>query len=48
LTRGQDDYYVDEAAYDTPAFATKATPIRRGYAEAAIVNGLVEMMAHYQ
>jgi hypothetical protein len=30
--------------YDTPTFQATATPLQRGYAEEAIVNGLVEMM----
>jgi len=40
-------YIVDEAGYDTPTFATMATPLERGHAEAAIVNGLLELMSHY-
>jgi hypothetical protein len=40
-------YIVDEAAYDTPTFAAKATPLQRGAAEAAILTGLVEMMNQY-
>ncbi len=41
-------YIVDDAGYDTPTFEARATPIQKGYAEAAIVNGLVEMMGRYQ
>jgi neutral ceramidase len=37
-------YILDDAGYDTPTFAAMATPLQRGYAEAAIVNGLVEML----
>ena len=40
-------YIVDDADYDTPTFASMASPFQRGYAEAAIVNGLVEMMSRY-
>ena len=40
-------YIVDDAGYDTPTFATMATPIERGYAEAAIVNGLLEMIEQH-
>lgn len=38
---------IDDAAYDSPTFKTTGTPIQRGYAEAAIVNGLLEMMSQY-
>jgi len=38
-------YIVDDAGYDTPTFESMASPLQRGYAEAAIVNGLVEMMS---
>jgi neutral ceramidase len=38
---------VDDAAYDTPTFEVTSTPIQRGFAETAIVNGLVEMMSQY-
>jgi len=37
-------YILDDAGYDTPTFAAMATPLQRGHAEAAIVNGLVEML----
>ncbi|MEI7844851.1 MAG: neutral/alkaline non-lysosomal ceramidase N-terminal domain-containing protein [Chloroflexota bacterium] len=37
-------YIVDDAGYDTPTFAATASPLQRGYAEPAIVNGLVDMM----
>jgi hypothetical protein len=40
-------YIVDDAGYDTPTFASLASPLQRGYAESAIVNGLVEMMSQY-
>ncbi|HWQ47151.1 MAG TPA: hypothetical protein VN376_09800, partial [Longilinea sp.] len=40
-------YIVDDAGYDTPTFEAQATPLQRGYAEAAIVNGLVAMMEKY-
>jgi neutral ceramidase len=41
-------YIVDDAACDTLTFKATATPLQRGYAEAAIVHGLVEMMSNYQ
>jgi len=41
-------YIVDEAAYDTPTFAVKATPLQRGAAETSLIGGLVDMLAHYQ
>jgi len=37
-------YIVDDAGYDTPTFASLASPLQPGYAESAIVNGLVEML----
>ena len=40
-------YIIDDAGYDTPTFASLASPIQRGYAEPAIVDGLVEMMSRY-
>jgi neutral ceramidase len=38
-------YIIDDAAYDTPTFAAKATPLQRGSAESIILHGLVEMMS---
>lgn len=40
-------YIVDDAGYHTPTFESTASPFQPGYAESAIVNGLVEMMSHY-
>ncbi len=40
-------YIVDETGYDTPTFESTASPFQRGYAQPAIVNGLVEMMNKY-
>lgn len=40
-------YIIDDAAYDTPTFETTRTPLARGYAESAIVHGLVEMINQY-
>jgi hypothetical protein len=40
-------YIVDDAAYDTPIFEVKASPLERGCAEGAIVNGLVDMIEQY-
>jgi neutral ceramidase len=40
-------YIVDDAGYDTPTFAATATPLQRGHAESAIIQGLVGMMDHY-
>jgi hypothetical protein len=40
-------YIIDDAAYDIPTFAATATPLQRGYAEGAIIHGLVEMMGQY-
>jgi neutral ceramidase len=40
-------YIVDDAGYDTPTFQSTASPFQPGYAEPAIVNGLVEMMSQY-
>jgi neutral ceramidase len=39
-------YIVDDASYDIPTFESTNTPLHRGHAEAAIVDGLVEMMEH--
>ena len=41
-------YIVDDASYDIPTFESTNTPLQRGYAEAAIVHGLMEMMSQYQ
>ena len=40
-------YIIDDAGYDTPTFEAAGTPLQRGCAETAIVNGLVEMMSQY-
>ncbi len=40
-------YIVDDAGYDTPTFASTASPLQRGYAEPAIINELLEMMNNY-
>lgn len=40
-------YIIDDAGYDTPTFASIASPLQRGYAESAIVNSLMEMMSRY-
>jgi neutral ceramidase len=40
-------YIVDDAGYDTPTFEAMASPLQPGYAESAIVDGLVEMMSQY-
>ncbi len=40
-------YIVEDAAYDIPTHQTNGTPIARGYAENAIVNGLTEMIEQY-
>jgi neutral ceramidase len=40
-------YIVDDAGYDTPTFASTASPFRPGFSESAIVNSLVEMMNQY-
>lgn len=40
-------YIVDDAGYDTPTFASMASPFQCGFAEPAIINGLVEMMNKY-
>ena len=40
-------YIVDDAGYDTPTFASTASPLQSGYAEPAIINGLVEMINQY-
>lgn len=40
-------YIVDDASYDTPTFESSNTPLQRGFAESAIVHGLVEMMEQY-
>jgi neutral ceramidase len=40
-------YIVDDAGYHTPTFESMASPLQPGYAESAIVNGLVEMMSQY-
>ena len=39
-------YIVNDAGYDTPTFESTASPLQRGHAESAIVNGLVDMMTH--
>jgi hypothetical protein len=38
-------YIVDDASYDIPTFESTNTPLQRGYAETAIVHGLVEMIS---
>jgi neutral ceramidase len=40
-------YIVDDAGYHTPTFESTASPFQPGYAESAIVNGLLEMMSQY-
>jgi hypothetical protein len=40
-------FLFNDAGYDTPTFATTASPLQRRYAEPAIVNGLIEMMNEY-
>jgi neutral ceramidase len=40
-------YIVDDASYDIPSFESTGTPLQRGHAERAIVQGLVEMMSQY-
>ena len=37
-------YLPDDAAYDRPIFEVNGSPVARGCAEGAIVNGLVEMI----
>lgn len=41
-------YIPDDAAYDTPTFEVTASPLQRGCAENAIVNGLVDMISRNQ
>jgi neutral ceramidase len=40
-------YIVDDTGYHAPTFESTASPFQPGYAESAIVNGLVEMMSQY-
>jgi len=40
-------YIIDDAGYDTPTFASRASPFQRGFAEPAIVNSLVEIMSQH-
>jgi neutral ceramidase len=47
LSNDRVGYIVDDASYDIPTFESTNTPLQRGYAEAAIVHGLVEMMEQY-
>ena len=48
ITNDRVGYITDEAGYDTPTFASTASPLQRGYAEPAIVDDLIEMMNIYQ
>ena len=41
-------YIVDDAAYDTPLFETKGTPLARGCAENGIVGGLVGLINEHR
>ena len=41
-------YIADDAAYDTPIYEVTGSPLARGCAETAIVNGLVEMMGQFR
>jgi neutral ceramidase len=43
-TNGSSGYLPDDAAYDQVSYEITATHVKRGCAENAIVNGLVEMM----
>jgi len=45
MTNDRVGYIVDDAGYDTPTFASTASPLQRGYAETAIVDGLLAMIA---
>lgn len=38
-------YIVDDASYDTPTFASTASPLQRGFAESSIVNTLLAMIS---
>lgn len=44
LANDRAGYIVDDAAYDTPLFETRGTPLARGCAENGIVGGLVELI----
>jgi neutral ceramidase len=46
MTNDRIGYIVNDAAYDLPLFEVKGTPLERGYAEGAIINGLLDMMDH--
>lgn len=41
---GSSGYLPDDAAYDQVSYEIVATRVKRGCAENAIVNGLLEMM----
>ena len=44
---GSSGYLPDDAAYDQVSYEIVATRVKRGCAETAIVNGLVEMMGTF-
>ena len=44
LTNGRLTYMPDDAAYDTPIFEVRASSLKRGCGEGAIVNGFTEMI----
>jgi hypothetical protein len=44
LANGRLTYMPDDAAYDAPIFEVRATSLKRGCGEGAIVNGFTEMI----
>lgn len=44
LTNGRLTYIPDDAAYDMPIFEVRASSLKRGCGEAAIVNGFAQMI----
>jgi hypothetical protein len=44
LTNGRLTYMPDDAAYDAPIFEVRASSLKRGCGEGAIVNGFTEMI----
>jgi len=46
LTNGRLTYMPDDAAYDAPIFEVRASSLKRGCGEGAIVNSFTEMINH--
>jgi hypothetical protein len=47
LTNGRLTYMPDDAAYDTPIFEVRASSLKRGCGEGAVVNGFTQMISDH-